>query len=170
VIERYASPTWAVAARARQGSLYDACRTGLYFAHPPALQMFTPAEEQLLRKLEGIDPEKADAFRQKRTEDWRTARERMLAEADEVMVKRYAEAVIWARAWKTRGADAAVGRLAAFTGLLGDARLRQYTGGIADPATKRAFEYQDGLFLRTRPGMTLAPAPPALPAPRPAAP
>jgi hypothetical protein len=170
LIERYASPTWAVAARARQGSLYDACRTGLYFARAPALELYTDQEAALLRKLERIDPDRADAFRQKRVEDWRAARERMLAEADEVMVKRYAEAVIWARAWKTRGADAAVGRLAAFTGILGDARLRQYTGGIVDPVTKRAFEYQDGFFLRTRPGMTLASAPLALPAPRPAAP
>jgi hypothetical protein len=167
---RYASPAWAVAARARQGSLYDACRSGLYFARPPAIQIFTPQEEALLRKLERIDPDKADAFRQKRVEDWRAARDRMLAEADEVMVRRYAEAVIWSRAWKTRGADAALGRLAAMTGLLGDARIRRYTQGVTDPATRRPFEYQDGFFLRTRPGLTLAPAPVPLPAALPAAP
>src|SRR6185437_13580776 len=36
VIERYQSPAWSVAARARQGSLYDAVRTGLFFTRAPA--------------------------------------------------------------------------------------------------------------------------------------
>jgi hypothetical protein len=171
IIERYASPVWSAAARARQGSVYDACRTGLYLA-APRIQLFTPQEEALLARLRGIDPEQADALVQKRREVWRTARERKLAGADEVMVKRYAEAVVLARAFKVRSAavDAAGRRLALFTELLGDAKIRQYTQGVADPATHQPFAYHDGLFRETRPGMELATPADALPAPRPVAP
>src|SRR5262249_58479697 len=40
VVDDYAAPEWAAAAIARQGSLYDSLRTGLYETRPPALVMF----------------------------------------------------------------------------------------------------------------------------------
>src|SRR5262249_7517484 len=40
VVDDYAAPEWAAAAIARQGSLYDSLRTGLYETRPPALIMF----------------------------------------------------------------------------------------------------------------------------------
>jgi hypothetical protein len=172
VITAYASATWSVAARARQGSLYDACRTGLYFTRAPGLKLFTDKEERLLTQLAQVNPDQADALRQKRIEDWRAAREREIAEADQVMVRRYAEAVVWARAWKVQSAavDGAIQRLAGFTNLLGDARMRQYSQGIVDPATKQPFSYEDGFFLRSRPGMPVALQGEALPAPMPVQP
>jgi hypothetical protein len=39
--------------------------------------------------------------------------------------------------------------------------------GILDPETKKPFEYKDGLFLRTRPGMTPQLSPDEMPAPLP---
>ena len=47
VIDVYISPEWAVAARSRQGSLYDSLRTGMYNAREPALKLFSDKEEAL---------------------------------------------------------------------------------------------------------------------------
>ncbi len=81
VITAYESRPWSVAARARQGSLYDSCRTGLYNARPPGLKLYTDKEEKLLKLAETSDredlQETADALRQNRREQWRAARERL---------------------------------------------------------------------------------------------
>jgi hypothetical protein len=176
IITKFESRPWSVAAKARQGSLYDGCRTGLYNARPPGLKLYTDKEEKLLKLAEtsGRDDlqEQADAIRQKRREDWRAARERSLDDADKAMIKFYTEAVVWGRAFKVRNAavDTAIQRLAFFTNILGDPKMRGYTQGVLDPETKQPFVYQDGIFLRTRPGM----APPLksdeLPAPLPVVP
>jgi hypothetical protein len=88
------------------------------------------------------------------------------------MIKFYTEAVVYGRAFKVRNAavDTAIQRLAFFTNILGDQKLRGYSQGVIDPETKGPFQYSDGIFLRTRPGM----APPLksddLPAPLPVVP
>lgn len=169
VITRYESRPWSVAARARQGSLYDSCRTGLYNARPPGLRLYTDKEERLLKLAETSDRddliETADALRQKRREQWRAARERLLSDADKAMVRFYAEAVVWARAWKVRNSavDLAIQRLAFFTDILGDAKIRDWSSAAVDPETKNAFEYKDSFFLRTRPGMQPTLPPDGLP-------
>jgi hypothetical protein len=173
IITTYESRPWSVAARAREGSLYDSCRTGLYNAREPGLKLYKPQEERLLKLAETSQREdlveQADALRQKRREDWRATRERSLNEGDQAMIKFYAEAVVWARAWKVRNdaVDFAIRRLAFFTDILGDPKMRQYTQGIVDPETKRPFEYKDGSFLRSRPGLTPPLQPDGLPAPLP---
>jgi outer membrane protein assembly factor BamD (BamD/ComL family) len=176
VISKFESRPWSVAAKARQGSLYDSCRTGLYNARPPGLKLYNEKEEKLLKLAEtsGRDDlqEQADAIRQKRREDWRSARERSLNDADKAMVKFYTEAVVYGRAFKVRNAavDTAIQKLAFYTNILGDPKLREYSQGVVDPETKNPFQYSDGVFLRTRPGM----APPLksddLPAPLPVVP
>lgn len=176
VITSYASRSWSVAARARQGSLYDSCRTGLYNARPPGLKLYNDKEEKLLKLAETSNrddlQEQADAIRQKRREDWRSSRERALNDADQAMVKFYAEAVVWAKAYKVSNSavDFAIQRLAFFTDIIGDAKLREWTQGIVDPESQKPFEYRDGLFLRTRPGMTPPLLPDGLPAPLPVVP
>jgi hypothetical protein len=176
VITKFESRPWSVAARARQGSLYDSCRTGLFNARPPGLKLYNDKEEKLLKLAETSDredlQEQADAIRQKRREDWRAARERSLNDADKAMVKFYVEAVIWAKAWKVRNppVDFAIQRLAFFTDILGDAKLREFSQGIIDPETKQPFQYRDGIFLRSRPGMTPPLTPNGLPAPLPVVP
>ncbi|MFO0762305.1 MAG: tetratricopeptide repeat protein [Byssovorax sp.] len=176
VINKFASRPWSVAARARQGSLYDSCRTGLFNARPPGLKLYTDKEEKLLKLAETSDredlQEQADAIRQRRREDWRSARERSLNDADKAMVKFYVEAVVWGRAWKVRNpaVDFAIQRLAFFTDILGDDKLRGFSAGVLEPETKKPFEYKDGIFLRTRPGMTPPLTPDGLPPPRPVLP
>lgn len=160
IIIAYESRPWSVAARSRQASLYDSCRTGLYNARPPALRLYTDREEKLLKLAETSDredlQETADVLRQTRREAWRAARERMLNDADAAMVKFYVEAVVWGKTWTIRNAaiDHAVRRLAFFTDILGDAKLREWSQGIVDPVSKQPFEYRDGMFVRSRPGLT----------------
>ncbi len=160
VITTYESRPWSVASRARQGSLYDSCRTGLYNARPPGLKLYTDKEEKLLKLAETSDredlQEQADAIRQRRREQWRDARERKLNDADRAMVKFYVEAVVWAKTWKIRNdaVDQAIKKLAFYTDILGDVKLREFSQGILDPDGQKPFEYRDGMFLRTRPGLT----------------
>jgi hypothetical protein len=176
IITSFESRPWSAAARARQASLYDGCRTRLYFAREPGLQLFNDREKKLLEALErSPNPDhaaRADEYRQKRREDWRTTRDRMLEEADRPMLKGYAEAVLWARAWKVKhpAPDAAVQRLAFFTRLLGDDRVRAATSGIVDPETRKPFAYADGFFVNRRPGLPLVPSVDGTPPPRPALP
>jgi len=173
VIKTYESRALSVAAFARQGSLYDACRTGLYNTRPPGLKLYTDKEEKLLKLAETSDredlQETADAIRQRRREQWREARERLLNDADRAMIKFYVQAVVYARAWNVRNpeVDQAIQRLAFFTDILGDAKIRDMSQGIIDPETGQPFTYQDGMFLRTRPGMAPALQPDGLPAPLP---
>jgi hypothetical protein len=55
IINTYASKPWSVAARSRQGSLYDSCRTGLYNATPAPvgqIELYTDKEKRLLKEAE----------------------------------------------------------------------------------------------------------------------
>jgi outer membrane protein assembly factor BamD (BamD/ComL family) len=177
VITKYESRRWAVAARARQGSLYDSCRTGLFNAQEPGLKLYVKKEEDVLKKLDKLCEDegsevacgKADDFRAKRRADWRKTREDLLNNPDRAMVAGYAEAIIWARAWKLRSdaVDKAVQRLAFFTDILGDDKLREYTSVLKDPSTQQPFQYTDKLFLRMRRGMTADVEAEVLPAPLP---
>jgi hypothetical protein len=164
VVTAFGSRSWSAAARARQASLYDAARTRLYWSREPGIVLFTDREKRLLDLLSNsANPElaaRADELRQKRREDWRAARERLLERADRPMLKGYAEAVLWSRAWavKHEAVDRATQRLALFTRVVGDERIRAATVGLVDPATRGPFAYTDGTFLRSRPGKDLAPA------------
>ncbi len=173
VVTSFESRTQSVTAFARQGSLYDSCRTGLYNTRPPGLKLYTDREEKLLKLAESSDredlQETADAIRQRRREQWRAARERLLNDADRAMVKFYVQSVVYARAWniRTPEIDRAIQRLAFFTDILGDTKMREMSQGIVDPETKRPFAYEDGYFLRTRPGMSPILVPDTLPVPLP---
>ncbi len=170
VIDAYLSPEWVVAARSRQGSLYDSLRTGLYNARPPSLKLFSAKEEQLLKKLESSDnpayQDKADQFRQARNETWRATRDRELTDADKVMVRRYVESVALGRQYNISNpaVDHAVERLAFFTEILGDDKMREYSQGV------QGFTYTDRVFLRSRPGITREPEMQPVPNPLPVLP
>ena len=180
VIDKYVSRRWAVAARARQGSLYDSARTGLYNARAPALKLYSPKEEKLLKQLDdlcvnqGSDQacEKYDIFTANRRTQWRQSRDQDLASADRAMTRGYVEAILWAKAWKVRvdAVDHAIARLAFFTTIIGDDKLRDYSQGIQNPETKTTFTYQDGMFLRMRRGLTTEIEPQVLVEPLPAIP
>lgn len=153
VIDAYASPKWATAALARQGSLYDSLRTGLYNTNPPALKMFDRRTERLLLRAENSDnlelQEQADAVRMRVETAWREARDRELKSTDEVMVARYGTAISLARRYavSTAAGDRAVSRLAFFTDVIGDGVLAQYASNVP------GLNYTPGMFLRLRPGL-----------------
>jgi len=170
VIEAYMSPEWVVAARSRQGSLYDSLRTGLYNARPPGLKLFNDKEEKILKKFRDSDnpddQEKADQYEQKRRELWRTTRDTELASADQIMINRYVQAVFYSRKFNVSNpaVDKAIQRLAFATDILGDDKIRQYSSSVKD------FTYTDGMFLRARPGITVEADPKPLPMPLPVVP
>jgi outer membrane protein assembly factor BamD (BamD/ComL family) len=171
VVDDYASPEWATAAIARQGSLYDSLRSGLYNVKAPALKMFDKKTEALLQRAENSDSpelqEQADAVRMKVETGWREARDRELDSADQVMVDRYGNAISLARRYNISNPAVAraTARLAFFTDVIGEAKLQQYTARVP------SLEYNPGLFLRLRPGLVTSPkaegmvppAPPPLP-------
>lgn len=153
----YGSIEYVTAGLSRQGSLYDSLRTGLFNTREPQLQLFAPAEEKLLKQLEesGNDDfmDKAAEKRSQRTQLWRTKRDQELTSADTIMIQRYTSAVTIARKYNIRSTavNKALQRLAFFTDVLGDEKLRQFSAGV------EGFTYSDGMFQKTRPGMVVEP-------------
>ncbi len=169
LITTYVSPEWSTVAVARQGSLYDSLRTGLYNTRPPELKMFDAKSEAILRRAEQSDnldlQEQADALRTKIRTTWRDQRDRELESADRVMVDRYATAVVYARRYSVSKAPVthAIRRLAFFSDLVGEARMKDYCARVA------GLGYQEGMFARMRPGLAMTNAPDGMPVPLPVA-
>ncbi|MDX2051589.1 MAG: hypothetical protein SFV15_04300 [Polyangiaceae bacterium] len=167
VIDNYVSPEWTVAAISRQGSLYDSLRTGLYNTRPPALQMFDKKQEAMLKRAEESDnpdlQEKADAVRVKVQQSWRDRRDQELDGADQIMVDRYGNTVVLARRYNVSSVAVtrAIRRLAFFTDIIGEAKMKQHSGNVKD------LNYTDGMFPKMRPGQVTAPAPKGMPEPLP---
>lgn len=168
VIDGYLSPEWTAATYARQGTVWDSVRTGLYNTRPPELRMFDAQQEALLRRAEQSDnPDlqaRADEIRVSVQQGWRDAREKELNGADELMIDRYGKSIMVARRYSVSNpaVTRAIRRLAFFTDVVGEAKMKQYTTGVQD------LNYTDGMFLRMRPGQTAAPEPKGTPAPLPA--
>lgn len=153
VIDTYISPTWTIVAKARQGSVYDSLRTGLYNTRPPELKMFSAAQEKALKAAEESDnpdlQEKADAIRVKIQQAWRDARDKELNSADEIAVVRYSESVVLSRRYNISKPEVvrAIRRLAFFTDVVGEAKMKAYTSRVKD------LNYTEGMFTRIRPGV-----------------
>jgi outer membrane protein assembly factor BamD (BamD/ComL family) len=168
VADAYVSPEWTTAAIARQGSLYDSLRTGLYNTRAPQLKIFDAKTEAVLKKAENSDnpdlQEKADALRVKVQNAWRDRRDQELNSADQIMVDRYGNAVVLAKRYSVSNPEVtrAIRRLAFFTDVIGEAKMQQYGASVKD------LNYTPGMFPRMRPGQDAAPAPQGLPAPLPA--
>ena len=168
VIDAYVSPEWTTAAIARQGSLYDSLRTGLYNTRAPQLKIFDAKTEAVLKKAENSDnpdlQEKADALRVKVQNAWRDRRDQELNSADQIMVDRYGNSVVLARRYSVSNPEVtrAIRRLAFFTDVIGEAKMQQYSSGVKD------LNYSPGMFPRMRPGQDTAPTPQGMPAPLPA--
>jgi tetratricopeptide (TPR) repeat protein len=160
----YPSLEWVPAAIARQGSIYDALRTGLYNAVPPAIKYFTPQQEALLKQLENSGrqnlQDQADELRTTVKEGWRKKKDVELTAADELMVRRYATAVALARKYNVRNDEVthAIARLAYFTDIIGNDKMREYVSKAKDP-NGSSISYSDNMYLQSRPGLTATPAP-----------
>jgi len=161
------SQKWATIAIARQGSVYDSLRTGLYNTRPPELKMFTEQQEKSLRVAEQSDnvdlQDKADQIRTQVREAWRTKRDQELNSADRIVVDRYAVSVMLAQRYNLSDEQVtrAIRRLAFLTDVTGEAKMAEYT------AANKELGYQAGMFQRMRPGVFDSPKPNALPAPSP---
>ncbi len=167
VVDEYVSPDWAPVAIARQGSVYDSLRTGLYNTRPPELKMFSAAQESALKKAEESDnpdlQEKADAIRVTVQQAWRQKRDQELDSADRVVVDRYATSVMLARRFNVSNPSVtrAIRRLAFLTDVIGEAKMKTFTDSVKD------LNYTPGMFQRMRPGVVSAPEPNGLPEPLP---
>ncbi len=178
IVDTYASLEYVPAALARQGSIYDTLRTGLYNT-ATTVKLFSPQQEQVLKQMENSNRDdlidKADQIRAAVKDAWRTKREKELNAADEVMVRRYATSVALARQYNVRNpaVTRAIGRLAYFTDIIGDPKMKEYvtkTTDPTDPAKSRKLDYKDGQYVQSRPGITSVPPPSAVADPLPVAP
>ncbi len=168
IAKQYPSLEWTPAAIARQGSLFDTLRTGLYNTVPvPAgsLKLFTAKEEGFLKQLEnsGRDDliEKADNLKIAKKEFWRGKKEKELVGADQVMTQRYAQAIAYARKYNVKNAavQRAVARLAYFTDIIGNAKLKDYVTATKDPNDpSRTLDYKDDMYVQIRPGLVAIPS------------
>ncbi len=168
VNEAYVSPEWTTASVARQGSLYDALRTGLYNTRAPELKIFDAKTEAIIKRAENSDnpdlQEKADAARVTANKTWRDKKEQELGSADSIMIERYATAVVFAKRFNVANPQVirSIRRLAFFTDVIGEAKMKQYTSTVKD------LNYTEGMYPRMRPGISSAPPPNGAPAPLPA--
>lgn len=168
VNEAYVSPEWTTASVARQGSLYDALRTGLYNTRAPELKIFDAKTEAIIKRAEASDnpdlQEKADAARVNAQKTWRDKREQELNSADAIMIERYATAVVFAKRFNVANPQVirSIRRLAFFTDVIGEAKMKQFTTPVKD------LNYTEGMYPRMRPGISSAPPPSGAPAPLPA--
>jgi hypothetical protein len=167
VVDKYVSQKWATIAIARQGSVYDSLRTGLYNTRPPELKMFTDQQEKSLRIAEESDnldlQDKADQIRTQVNEAWRTKRDQELDSADRIVVDRYAVAVMLAQRYNLSHEQVtrSIRRLAFLTDVAGEAKMAEYT------AANKELKYEAGMFQRMRPGVFDAPKLNEMPLPSP---
>jgi hypothetical protein len=185
VATEYGSFEWAAAATARIGSLYDSIRTGLDLVAP---NYFTPQQDALLKKLQGVadklndagQSDKADQV-QKSIDDtkdavrskWRATKDQYLELCNQKMVGRYVTAAMIARQYNVKNAAVqnAVSRLAFFTDYLGDDKMKPYVENTPDPASPNSkLVYTSGEFLQWRSGVVATPPGNGEPAPLPASP
>lgn len=106
-------------------------------------------------------------------EQWRSYKEKELNNMDTVMVRRYAVAIAEARKYNVRNTwvARAINKLAYYTDIVGDEKMKEYVTSTTDPITKSGnMTYTDQQYVQTRPGLTAVPAPDANAEPSPAAP
>jgi hypothetical protein len=167
VVDKYVSQKWATVAIARQGSVYDSLRTGLYNTRPPELKMFSADIERKLRIAEESgDPaleDKADEIRTQVRDAWNKKRDEELDSADRIVVDRYAVAVTLGQRYNLshESITRSIRRLAFLTEVAGEAKMAEYTAGNKD------LKYTAGMFQRIRPGVIEAPKVDSLPRPSP---
>lgn len=180
MIKKYESLEWVPTAIARQGAIYDTLRTGLYNMVLKNDELFTAQERTTIKQMRDSGrpelEELADKLEDGKTDFWRQKKQIELDGADQVMVKRYASAVAYARKYNVRNAQLsrAVSRLAYFTDVIngGDAKMAEYVTSTPDPTNKGATKlpYAPRQYVQTRPGLAALPPPQGNASPLPAAP
>jgi hypothetical protein len=180
MIKKYESLEWVPTAIARQGAIYDTLRSGLYNMVLKQDELFTAQEKAFLKTLRDSGrpelEETADKIEDGKTDFWRQKKQQELDGADQVMVKRYASAVAYARKYNIRNSQLsrAVSRLAYYTDIIsgGDAKMAEYVTSTPDPTNKGVtrLTYSPRQYVQTRPGLQALPPPQGNASPLPAAP
>ena len=180
MIKKYESLEWVPTAIARQGAIYDTLRSGLYNMVSRSTSSSPPQEKAFLKTLRDSGrpelEETADKIEDGKTDFWRQKKQQELDGADQVMVKRYASAVAYARKYNIRNPQLsrAVSRLAYYTDIIsgGDAKMAEYVTSTPDPTNKGATKltYSPRQYVQTRPGLAALPPPQGNASPLPAAP
>jgi hypothetical protein len=126
VIDDSPNSRWAMAARARQGTLFEACRRG----------------------LEDVSAPHDRAFADKR--------ERLIEEADGMAARRYVEALLGARKFGAYHEEVGrgVARLAVLADRHGEAYVRALTRSVMDSSNGR-LQCPDRSFVHCHPGKLL---------------
>ena len=104
---------------------------------------------------------KADALEDAVKDRWKLGKQKELDGADELMVRHYGTAVAYARKYnvKNTAITRAIGRLAYYTDIIGDAKMQQYVTNAPDPTNKTGgkLTYTPNMYVQTRPGLTSLP-------------
>jgi hypothetical protein len=164
VIKKYESLEWVPAAFARQGAIFDTLRSGLY--NTVKVKLFDAQGERLLNTMRNSGRDdlmnQADSLEDQAKDFWKAKKQQELDGADEIMIRRYATSVSYARKYnvKNPAITKAIGRLAYYTDIIGDAKMQQYVTNAPDPTTKGATKltYSQNQYVQTRPGLTALPA------------
>jgi hypothetical protein len=169
VVKKYESVEWVPAAFARQGAIFDTLRTGLYNTvqgkGAGKVSLMTPQQEKLLDTMRNSGRQdlmdKADQLEDAAKDFWKQKKQQELDGADEIMVRRYSTGVAYARKFnvKNPAITKAIGRLAYYTDIIGDAKMQQYVTNTPDPTNKGASKlpYASNQYVQTRPGLTSLP-------------
>ncbi len=168
IVKTYPSLEWVPAAIARQGSVYDALRTGLYNAVPPSVKYFTPQQDALLKRLEGSGSQKL----QDQADDLRTTREGGLAHQEGDRARRggrdHGQAVrrggragarsttCGTRRSPTPSSGSRTSPTSSATRRCASTSRRRRTRRII--GAHRYLTYTDGMYVQSRPGLTATPA------------
>ncbi len=182
IARTYPSVEWTPAAIARQGSLYDGLRTGLYNTTTAGgkdncFKLFTAQQEAVLKQMENSGREnlqnQADEIRSRAKEGWRSKKESELAGTDTLMVRKYSQSVYLGRRYNVRNTwvNRAISKLAYYTDIIGDAKMKDYVTSTTDPTDAgKKLEYKDQMYPQSRPGLSATPPPSGGALPLPVAP
>ena len=165
--KKYQSLEWVPAAIAREGSLYDTLRTGLYNMVLKNDELFTAQQKATLKAMHDSGrpdlDDKANALEDATQDFWRQKKQQELDGADQVMVKRYATSVALARKYNVKNPQTtrAVSRLSYYTDVIsgGDAKMAEYVTSTPDPTNKgqTKLTYSPRQYVQTRPGLSALP-------------
>lgn len=170
VVRKYKSLEIVPAAFARQGAIFDTLRAGLYNTvvgtGAGRVRLMSAEQERLLNTMRNSGRDdlmnKADELEDAAKDFWKQKKQQELDGADEIMVRRYATAVAYARTYnvKNPAITRAIGRLAYYTDIIGDAKLQSYVSNTPDPTREGGgskLSYSTNMYLQTRPGLTALP-------------